>query len=161
MKKYPDASFAVPNAEADREMDLLKEIVAAARNLRQERKLDQKTILPASLKTDIPLDNAVIESLAKIQIQDGVKGVSRPGVNYDLTIALPEETPEALAAQVTKLKKEVEQLEKVIANSKRQLGNEAFVAKAPEKILTEMRDKLSGYEVQMAKAVAQMHELGG
>ncbi len=65
LKKYPDASFAKNDAAADHEMDLLKEIVAAARNIRQERKLDLKLVLKATLKTEADLDRAVIETLAQ------------------------------------------------------------------------------------------------
>ena len=52
--------------------------------------------------------------------------------------------------------KEIEQLEKVIANSERQLSNEAFLAKAPEKIVAGMRQKQAEYEAQLAKLRATL-----
>ena len=45
----------------------------------------------------------------------------------------------------------IAELEKVIANSQRQLSNEAFIAKAPEKIVAGMRQKQAEYEGQLAK----------
>jgi valyl-tRNA synthetase len=151
LKKYPDASFAKNDAAADHEMDLLKEIVAAARNIRQERKLDLKLVLKATLKTEADLDRAVIETLAKVQLIDDAKGVSRPGAEFDLIIELPEVSAEAIEAQCAKLRKQKEQLEKVIENSRRQLSNETFVSKAPEKILNDMRAKQAGYESEVSK----------
>ena len=159
MKKYPDGTFAAADAAADREMDLLKEIVAAARNVRQERKLDLRLVLRAKLKTDLVLDRAVIETLAKVQFVDDAAGVSWPGAGFDLIIELPDVSPEAVEAQRLKLSKEVEQLDKVIASSEGQLGNETFVSKAPEKILNGMRDKLSGYKSQREKALEALAAL--
>ena len=152
LKKYPDATFAKADAEADREMDLLKEIVAASRNIRQERKVDQKLVLKARLQSDIAVERAVIESIAKIQFVDDAKGVAWPGAGFDLVVELPEVSAEAVEAQRVKLRKEIEQLDKVIGSHESQLGNETFVAKVPEKVLNGMREKLAGYTVQRQKA---------
>ena len=55
-----------------------------------------------------------------------------------------------------RLSKEIAELEKVIANSQRQLSNEAFIAKAPEKIVAGMRQKQAEYESQLAKLRATL-----
>ena len=55
-----------------------------------------------------------------------------------------------------KIAKEIAELEKVIANSERQLSNEAFIAKAPEKIVAGMRQKQAEYEAQLAKLRAAL-----
>jgi len=57
-----------------------------------------------------------------------------------------------------RLRKENEQLEKVIANSLRQLGNESFVAKAPAHVIDGMRAKLAEYQAQLAKNQAALTE---
>ena len=44
-----------------------------------------------------------------------------------------------VAAECGRLKKELEKLEKEFANNQRQLGNEQFLAKAPEKIVEGLR----------------------
>lgn len=159
LKRYPAADWAPADPAADREIELLKDIVTSARNVRQERKLDLKLVLDATLKTSVPVDRAVIETLAKVRFVDEAKGVSRPGADYELTIALPEESPEAIAAHRAKLAKEIEQLDKVIGSSEAQLGNETFVSKAPEKVLNGMREKLAGYKAQREKALAALAEL--
>ena len=56
-----------------------------------------------------------------------------------------------------RLRRENEQLEKVIANSKRQLDSE-FATKAPENVVRKMRIKLAEYEAQLAKNRAALAE---
>ena len=50
-----------------------------------------------------------------------------------------------------RIEKEIEKLRINIKNSNRQLGDEVFVGKAPEKIVSTIRIKLSEYEDQLAK----------
>jgi valyl-tRNA synthetase len=152
LKKYPDATFAKADPDADREMDLLKQVVGDIRETRQARNREFKQV---TLKTASSPEVAVIESLAKVQLH----WVQQPGPGRELFYEFLDQSPEAMAAEHAKLKKEAEQLDKVIANSKRQLSNEAFVTKAPEKVLNEMRDKLIGYEAQLAKVQAAISEL--
>ena len=44
-----------------------------------------------------------------------------------------------VAAERERLKKELEKIEKEFANNQRQLGNEQFLAKAPEKVVEGLR----------------------
>ena len=141
-------------------MDLVKEIVAASRNIRQERKVDPKLVLRASLQTYFPLERAVIESRANVKFAEGVKGVAWPGAGFDLVVELPEVSAEAVAAQRVKLRKENEQLDKVIGSHKSQLSDEKFLAKVPEKVLAGMREKLLGYETQRQKSQEALDALG-
>jgi len=55
-----------------------------------------------------------------------------------------------------RLIRENAELEKVIANSKRQLENDAFVSKAPAKVIEGMRAKLAEYEAQYVKNKAAL-----
>jgi valyl-tRNA synthetase len=50
-------------------------------------------------------------------------------------------------------------LSKVITSSEAQLSNESFLAKAPEKVLNTMREKLADYKAQLAKSQEALHEL--
>ena len=44
------------------------------------------------------------------------------------------------------------QLEKLVANSKRQLGNNTFVERAPAEVVNNIRTKLAEYEAQLEKS---------
>ena len=50
-----------------------------------------------------------------------------------------------------KLALEMAQLEKVIANSERQLSNPDIISKMPEKVVNTLRQKKGEYESQLAK----------
>ena len=59
-----------------------------------------------------------------------------------------------------RISKEIESLERLIENSKRQLGDETFVSKAPEKVVATLRAKLADYEEQLAKNKKLLENLG-
>jgi len=149
LKPYPKGGPA--NAEAEKHMAVLQEIIVAARNIRAERKLDRKLLLKATLSCES--DRMVLAKLAGIELVDAVKGgVKRATPDFDLVVEVPEESAEQVAAQRAKLTKEIEQMEKVIANSERQLSNEDFMGKAPEKVVVGIREKLAGYRSQLEKS---------
>ena len=54
-------------------------------------------------------------------------------------------------AQLKRVEKEKEQLDKNIANSKRQLSDDVFLSKAPPKVIESIRQKLAEYEAQLSK----------
>jgi len=51
----------------------------------------------------------------------------------------------------TRLRKEIANLHKVIDSSERQLADETFLSKAPEKVVNGMRAKLAEYKTQLKK----------
>jgi valyl-tRNA synthetase len=59
-----------------------------------------------------------------------------------------------MEAQRKRLIKEIEQLEKNIANSERQLGDEKFLSRAPEHVVAQIREKLGEYKAQLEKSRA-------
>ena len=72
---------------------------------------------------------------------------STPG--FDLLLAVSAGQLDALRSR---LEKEIAELDKVIASSERQLSNEDFLKKAPEKVLEGMRSKLADYKAQRGKS---------
>ena len=149
-------------------MALLQDIVTAARTLRADHKVDSKTEVTgvlfarngahavAAAYTD------AIRRLAKVdfQLQPGqaasLEGAVRSTPDFDLQIALPEAAGENAAVLRTRLEKEIAQLQSLIANSARQLENEDFMKKAPEKVVASIREKKAGYEAQLAKSRASL-----
>jgi valyl-tRNA synthetase len=67
---------------------------------------------------------------------------------FDLVLTVPAAQ---LEAQRKRLGKEREQLEKNIANSRRQLTDEMFLSRAPAPVVDSIRAKLSDYEAQLEK----------
>ena len=63
-------------------------------------------------------------------------------------LQVPQSQDEALRKRQ---EKEREQLLKNIENSRRQLGDETFVARAPQQVVESLRKKLADYEAQLGK----------
>ncbi|MGB9606719.1 MAG: hypothetical protein ACPL88_12660, partial [Bryobacteraceae bacterium] len=50
-----------------------------------------------------------------------------------------------------RLEKEIQRLESLVASSQRQLSNEEFLRRAPAEVIASLREKLAGYEDQLAR----------
>jgi valyl-tRNA synthetase len=65
-----------------------------------------------------------------------------------------------VAAECERLKKELDKIEKEMANGQRQLSNEGFLAKAPAHVVEGIRKRAAELVVLQEKTKAQMSELG-
>ena len=156
---YPQFTDYATDLKAEREVQLLQDIIGAARDLRADMKLDPKLRLAGTLSARGPAYEVVnaqaeaISRLANVKLEimpDGAphKGAVRSTHEFDLALEIPHGQTGAHRAR---LEKEKEQLLKVIANSRRQLGDDTFMSKAPPKVVESIRQKLSEYEAQLKK----------
>ncbi len=152
VEAYPEPNPSADDAEADREMKMLQDVVTDIRKQRADNKIDRKEVLRGTLYGEAAPPKALIEQLANIQITTHVTAGDRKVV-----LTLPERSGLS-ADQKERLQKEIGQLDTVIANSKRQLSNDAFTSKAPAKVIDGMRAKLAEYEAQLAKNKAALGE---
>jgi len=139
LEAYPLYDPALNDPEAEREMKLLQDVVTEIRGVRADNKIDRKEKLTGILRVTGSIHLEFIERNANVSLK--VEPYNGSGYSLALGIPVPKE----------RLIKENEQLEKVIANSHRQLSNESFVAKAPAHVIDGMRAKLAEYEAQLAK----------
>ena len=158
---YPKANAAAEDLEAEQQMALLQEIISSARNLRADAKLDPKEPFDATIYSDGPAaslagqQREAIERLANVKLSvmsassPRAAGPMRSTPGFDLLLAVSAGQLDALRSR---LEKEIAELDKVIASSERQLSNEDFLKKAPEKVLEGMRSKLADYKAQRGKS---------
>ena len=85
----------------------------------------------------------LIAQILLVPVLAGFFAVSRP--------VRAEDSAVDLQRQLKEIEKEIADLEKIILNSQKQLSNEGFLAKAPQKITDGMRAKQAEYEAQVAK----------
>ena len=156
---YPQFRDRAVDQAAEREIGALQEIVTLARTLRTESRLDPKqqltgTLYSRSATLQVAQRHAeAIQKLAnvKLEFQTGAAPKApamRSTADFDLVLEVPKSQEHA---QRKRVEKEREQLEKNIANSKRQLSDEVFLGKAPQKVVDTIRAKLADYEAQLAK----------
>jgi valyl-tRNA synthetase len=158
------------DAAAEREIELLQNITGAARNLKAEMKLDPKAAADGVLYArgeafaSAQAQHQALQKFVnmKLELREGVApveaGASRSNADFDLVVSLP---PEQREAQRERLVKDLAQLDKVIANSTRQLSDETFVGKAPQKVVDSIRAKLADYEAQRGKIESSLAGLNG
>ncbi|MEO8592444.1 MAG: valine--tRNA ligase [Candidatus Solibacter sp.] len=154
---YPQFNPALADPEAEREIAVVQEVVTLARTLRTEARLDPKQQLQGVLygrtgAMAIAQRHAdAIQKIARVTLEflseEAPKAaVMRSTVDFDMVLDIPQVQEDPARKQ-----KEREQLEKNIANSKRQLTDEVFLSKAPAKVVDSIRAKLADYEAQLAK----------
>ena len=165
---YPQARPEAADEAAEREIGLLQEIITAARTLRVEMKLDPKLDLTGVLYAHgdagavASAHAGAIERLAnvKLDVQVGAAPKSAAAIrstpDFDLVLNVPQVQVEA---QRKRLEKDREQLEKNIANSRRQLSDDTFLSRAPAHVVESIRAKLGDYEAQLAKVRAALDGL--
>jgi valyl-tRNA synthetase len=149
-----------------------QQAVTAARELRADNKLDAKTVLPAAIYLHGSLfredDLAILATLTRLdirQFQGAISersGLIRSTPDFDLQIqaAAPSANGTAGTESVTRILKEIATLERNIENSRRQLADETFLSRAPEKVVAGLRAKLADYEVQLKKNKDLLEGLG-
>jgi valyl-tRNA synthetase len=159
---YPQYGKQHTDFAAEREIGLLQEIVTLARTLRTDMKIDPKLQLQGTLHArgdalEIAQRHAAaIRRLASVTLEFSSEpapagAASRSTSQIDLVLDVPKTQ---MDAQRRRLDKEVEQLEKNIANSRRQLGDETFLGRAPAHVVASLRGKLAEYEAQLVKIKA-------
>jgi len=156
---YPQYRSEATDYAAEREIGIVQEVVTMARTLRAEAKLDPKQLLEGALYSrnaalGIAQDHAeAIQELAKVKLAFKAEAAPRAAAmrstsEFDLVLQLPKAQEEA---QGKRLQKDREQLIKNIENSKRQLSDETFLAKAPPQVIETIRKKLADYDAQLRK----------
>ncbi len=171
LSAYPEYNAETADHAAERDMQVLQDIIVAARNVRADLGMNPKEQLrgvlysPNSAAAVARREAEAIRKLAgvNLEVRDesapaSARGVKRSTTDFDLVVEAP---PAQVETQRKRLGKEVEQFEKLIANSRRQLENQDFLARAPEPVVSSIRQKLSDYEAQLAKSREALAGLGG
>jgi valyl-tRNA synthetase len=168
LSRYPRVATLEMNGQpaSERGFALLQSIVTAARELRADSKLDPKTTYNASIQlhgaavaAPIATDDVpVIESLTRLAIRlnppQPLTGLVRSTPDFDLVIEAEVQNVNgaAPAESASRLEKEIARLQVVIESSNRQLADETFLSKAPEKVVAMLRTKLADYQSQLQKS---------
>jgi valyl-tRNA synthetase len=143
---------ALPKNEAARaEMQWVVDLVSGVRSVRAEMNVppSAKTALVlkgASVETRERLDRhqdiiATLARLSGMEASDAIPQGSAQFVLGEATIALPLGDVIDLAKERTRLEKELKKAEDEIARFDAKLSNEQFVARAPQEVLDEQREK--------------------
>jgi valyl-tRNA synthetase len=156
--EFPLPRTELEDADAERDVAVIQEIVTTARNLRASMKLDPKQPVAGKLYARVSelaaarSQREAIEKLAGLELTFAESDAAR----FDLVLELPAAR---LAVLRQSLEKDRAQLEKVIASSRRQLGDDIFIGKAPAKVVDSIRIKLADYEAQLQNIDTSLRDL--
>ncbi|EEO14263.1 valine--tRNA ligase [Vibrio cholerae] len=164
LPQYDAANF---NQEALDDIEWVKAFITSIRNLRAEYDINPGKPLEVMLKAANEQDAARIEankpvlvSLAKLEsIRLLADGEATPACATALVgkseLMIPMAGLIDKDAELDRLAKEIAKTQGEIARIEGKLGNEGFVAKAPEAVITKEREKLAGYQEALVKLEQQ------
>ncbi|EJL6860758.1 valine--tRNA ligase [Vibrio cholerae] len=164
LPQYDAANF---NQEALDDIEWVKAFITSIRNLRAEYDINPGKPLEVMLKAANEQDAARIEankpvlvSLAKLEsIRVLADGEATPACATALVgkseLMIPMAGLIDKDAELDRLAKEIAKTQGEIVRIEGKLGNEGFVAKAPEAVITKEREKLAGYQEALVKLEQQ------
>ncbi|HEY5409661.1 MAG TPA: valine--tRNA ligase [Caulobacteraceae bacterium] len=167
--RWPQPPDAYIDAEAGAEMDWLIELVSEVRSIRSEMNVPPGARLPMTVSA---ADETTRQRLARygelartLARLSGVEAADAPGkgaapfVVGGATYALQVSDFVDLAAERVRLGKEIGALASDIDRTAKKLGNPDFVARAPEEVVEENRERLAEAEAAKAKLEAALQRL--
>ena len=159
---WPAAGDALVDEDAEKQFELIQQIVGAIREVRTTYKVPPRQPLETTAKAPSHLSQVLLEnrSITRTLANTVPRGVG-PGTER------PDGAAVAIVGHIevyihnlvdtgeerVRLEKRAAELDKQIANFRGRLSNEKYVAKAPAKLVQETRDQLAAAEAE-AKAVA-------
>ncbi|MFF5707904.1 valine--tRNA ligase [Streptomyces sp. NPDC012756] len=147
---------------AEKEIELVQRVVTEVRRFRKEQGLQDAQKVPARLTLDgTPLvaHEAAIRQILRLQPEgEGFSATASLPV-AGATVALDLSGTIDVAAERKRLAKDLAAAEKEKAQAEAKLGNEAFLAKAPDNVVDKIKGRLAKADEDIARIQAQLAAL--
>jgi len=162
---WPEADESKIDEQATRDIEWLKGVIIAVRNIRAEMNIAPGKPLDVLLTKGQPEDAERLEQnrrfLAKLAKLESVTWLANPEdaplsatqLVGDMEVLVPMADLIDKEAELARLAKEIEKQDKLIVGIEKKLGNEGFIAKAPDAVIEKERGKLA--EFQSAKKLLE------
>ncbi|MFF8793863.1 valine--tRNA ligase [Streptomyces globisporus] len=147
---------------AEKEIELVQQVVTEVRRFRNDQGLQPGQKVPAELTltgTALAPHEAAMRQLLRLQpAGDGFHATASLPV-AGATVALDLSGTIDVAAERKRLTKDLEAAQKEKAQATGKLGNEAFLAKAPDNVVDKIRGRLAKAEADIERIGAQLAAL--
>ncbi len=164
---WPCYDPSLSDAGSGAEMDWVVRLISTVRTVRAEMNVPPATLVPLLLREPdsktvarLSTHREVIQRLARLSSLVVHEGAAPHGsvqaVLDEATLILPLAGIIDLDQERTRLKKEIERLTGEIAKVDKKLGNVEFVAKAPEEVVEENRERRSEAVSSVEKLTAAL-----
>ncbi|WP_421673620.1 valine--tRNA ligase [Streptomyces europaeiscabiei] len=155
-----DSGFRDPAAEA--EIDNLQQVITEVRRFRSDQGLQPGQKVPARLDlsgTQLAAHEAAIRQLLRLQPEGDDFNATATLPVAGATVALDLSGTIDVAAERKRLAKDLAAAEKEKAQATGKLGNEAFLAKAPDNVVDKIRTRLAKAEEDIVRLQTQIDNL--
>jgi valyl-tRNA synthetase len=171
VEAWPQLNDDLIDANAEAEIAWMVRLIEDTRSTRSELNVPAGAKIPLLL---IGADNAtqarleryqdLIDRMARLEYSTSADSAPKGSVTFVIdgaTVALPLEGVVDLPAEAARLAKEIGKLVAEIGKMDQKLGNEAFVAKAPEEVVDELRERREDATASAAKLKHALEQIKG
>ena len=171
LAQYPVADQALINDQAEADMQWLQGLIGAVRNIRGEMSLGNARLLPVLLQNTTDAEKAQIarieplfKALAKVESITFLSDAEQPPLSSSsvvghVSVFVPMKGLIDPKAELGRLQKDLDKVQKQHDQIATKLGNEGFVAKAPAAVVEGEKVKLAEFADQLAKIKANMEQI--
>ena len=171
LAQYPVADQAKINEQAEADMQWLQGLIGAVRNIRGEMGLGNARLLPVLLQNTTDAEKAQIarieplfKALAKVESITFLADAEQPPLSSSsvvghVSVFVPMKGLIDPKAELGRLQKDLDKVQKQHDQIATKLSNEGFVAKAPAAVVEGEKVKLAEFADQLAKIKANMEQI--
>ncbi|ENW04576.1 valyl-tRNA synthetase [Acinetobacter beijerinckii CIP 110307] len=171
LAQYPVANPERVNEQAEADMLWLQGLIGAVRNIRGEMGLGNARLLPVLLqntteaeKAQITRIEALFKALAKVESITFLADAEQPPLSSSsvvghVSVFVPMKGLIDPKAELGRLQKDLDKVQKQHDQIATKLGNEGFVAKAPAAVVEGEKAKLAEFADQLVKIKANMEQI--
>ena len=166
---WPRLPLDLVDAQAESEIEWMVELIAETRSTRSELNVPPAAKIPllligAGAEAEARLERYqdLIDRMGRLDYSTSAKEAPKGSVTFVLdgaTVALPLEGVVDLPAEAARLTKEIGKLDGEISKMDAKLNNADFLARAPEEVVEELRERREDAQTSAAKlkhALAQI-----
>ncbi|MER5772936.1 valine--tRNA ligase [Streptomyces sp. NPDC002039] len=147
---------------AEQEIELVQQVVTEVRRFRSDQGLQPGQKVPARMELDgtaLAPHEAAIRQVLRLQPEgEGFAATASLPV-AGATVSLDLSGTIDVAAERKRLSKDLAAAEKEKQQAEAKLGNEAFIAKAPDNVVDKIKGRLAKAEADIARLQAQLDKL--
>jgi valyl-tRNA synthetase len=167
LQPYPVSDSGAMDSAANADIEWLKGVIVGVRNIRGEMNIPPGKALTVLLKNGSELDRTRLQQnapflrkLAKLEAIEWLEAadeapVSATALVGELEILVPMAGLIDKDAELARLRREIEKLEKELSRIQGKLGNASFVDKAPAEVVAKEKDKLQKLQQALEKLQQQ------
>lgn len=172
LQPFPQFDETLQNTQAIADINWIKDVIVAVRNIRAESNIPPSKGLELLLRNVTAAEQNVLESnrtLIQAMAKLDIIRVLTQGEEAPLSVAKLVGKAELLVpmagfinkeAELARLQKEMLKLQGEVSRIEGKLNNESFIAKAPETVIAKEREKMQEYQTGLEKLKVQYQAIG-